>query len=327
MGSDLGPGEIIKGALLATSKLQIEPVFVGDQGQIKSALKAMDKSPDEFEILGSSSVIENNEEPVKAIRKKKDSSMVMGLTSLSQTDDYQGFISCGSTGALLAGGIFIVKRLDQVKRPPISAIVPTMTDPILLMDAGANMDLNPSALVQFALMAHTYMQKIQDIKEPKIGLLNIGSEEGKGNKLTKEAYDLLKERNDINFVGNIESSQVPFGGVDVLICDGFAGNILLKTYEGSAKMFMQIFKSSVKNIKNPIALMSIKKQFSGLSSLLDYSKYGGAPLLGLKKPVFKAHGNSDAQAIVGASQQILRYIDTEIIKTMEDSLDKVEENE
>lgn len=318
MGGDNAPLEIVKGAIESKKKLNIIPILVGDKNKIEACLKELEFT-DKIEIVDAQTVIENDEEPTLALRRKKDSSLVIGLNLLKEGKG-DGFISAGSTGALLAGGLFIIKRIDGIKRAPIAALLPTKTNNTILVDTGANTDCSPEMLHQFGILGSIYMEEILGIENPSVGLLNIGSEEGKGNSLTKEAYELIKKEKSINFIGNIEARDVPFGKVDVLIADGFDGNILLKNYEGTALMIGEMLKEEIGKVENKEAALEFSKILSKTFSIFNYENHGAAPLLGLQKPVFKAHGISNSQAIVSATRQVCLYIKNNVNETIINSI-------
>lgn len=317
-GGDKAPLEIVKGAVLSKKELSITPILCGNKLEIENILNDLNEDIQEYMILEAFSKIENDEEPVLAIRKKKDSSIVIGMKYLAD-DQADGIISAGSTGALLAAGLFIAKKIKGIDRAPIATLIPTKEQPFLLIDAGANVDSSPELLNQFALMGSVYMEKALGIENPKVSLLNIGAEEGKGNSLYKNAFELLRNNKEINFTGNIEPRDLPFGNLDVVVADGFDGNVFLKTYEGTSSMIMSLLKENMSQINNLEVANEVKKVLLGTFSKFDYSKLGGAPLLGLEKPVFKAHGISNYQAIFGATKQIKNFIDNEVIKTIKNN--------
>lgn len=314
-GGDNAPLEIIKGAVLSKKELNINPILAGNKSEIEKILLDLDEDINNYEIIEANSKIENDEEPVMAIRKKKDSSLVLGMKYLAE-GKADGIISAGNTGALLAAGLFIVKKIPGIERSPIATLIPTKSEPFLLVDTGANMDTSPELLNQFALMGSIYLEKALGYEFPKVGLINIGKEEGKGNSLYKKTFDLLKENENINFKGNFEPRELPFGGIDVIVADGFDGNVFLKTYEGTASMIMSLLKESASDIKDENTLGMMQKLLFKTFSKFDYSNLGGAPLLGLEKPVFKAHGISDDKAILGATNQIKKFIEADVINTI-----------
>jgi glycerol-3-phosphate acyltransferase PlsX len=324
MGGDFAPLEIVKGAVLTKKELNIEPVLSGNREAIEKILNDLEENVEEYEILDANSIIENDEEPVVALRRKKDSSLVVGLNYLAEGNG-DGLISAGSTGALLAGGLFIIKRIEGVDRTPIATLLPTKTKPFLLVDTGANVDTTPELLNQFAIMGSIYSEKALGIEKPKVGLLNIGKEEGKGNNLYKKTYALLSENKYINFMGNVEAREIPYGIADVVIADGFDGNVFLKTYEGTAYMIMDLFKENLSYIEDIQTAGALKNLILKTFSHFQYANLGGAPLLGLNKPVFKAHGISDAEAILGASKQLKNFVENEVNKTMINDIKELSE--
>lgn len=319
MGGDNAPESVVKGAALAKEKFEIEPILVGKETEILNIISENNFNSDDFEIVDCDEKITNDEEPVMALRKKKNSSLVVGLSMLKEKKA-DGFISAGSTGAVLAGGIFIVKRLEGVERAPIAVILPTKNKNTLLLDAGANVDTTPEMLSGFAYMGYIYIKNVMKIENPTVGLLNIGKEAQKGNKLYKETYNLLNDDGRINFVGNIEAREVPFGAVDVLVADGFDGNIFLKTYEGSLGMLLSLIKEELKNSQNMELIDGFKDIFKNISGKLDYRKVGGAPLLGLNEPIVKAHGDTDEYGILGATEQLIEYIKSNAVEKMKNNL-------
>lgn len=318
LGGDKAPLEIIKGAILAEEELGIEPILCGSLDLIDKTLNDLGKNLDEYTKLEANSNIENDEEPVMAIRKKKDSSIVVGMSYLAE-GKADAIISAGSTGALLAAGIFILKRLDGVERSPIATLIPTKTKPFLLVDTGANVDVSPELINQFAIMGSVYMKEVIGVSNPEIALMNIGAEPGKGNNLSKEAYKLLESNLNINFKGNIEARDLPYGSVDVVVCDGFNGNIFLKSYEGTATMIKDLIVEQMATVENIEIINILKAILYKTFATFDYSDLGGAPLLGLTKPVIKAHGISDAKAILGASKQAKLFVENQVIKKIEEN--------
>lgn len=320
MGGDNAPGEIVKGVVEAVREYDVNMVIVGKEDEIKRELKKYEYPEKSIEILHAEDIITNEEDPVMAIRRKKNSSMVVGLRYLSE-GMADGFISAGNTGALLAGGLFIVKRIKGIERSAITTILPTNKGITLLVDAGANVDSKPQFLQQFALMGSIYMEKVLGIENPKVGLVNIGSEEGKGNQLTKEAYPLLAKSN-INFIGNVESRYLLEGVADVMVTDGFVGNIMLKLTEGVAMtLFNQIKNALMSDTRSKLGGFLIKPSLKSIKEQLDYREYGGAPLLGTRKPVIKAHGSSDAYAIKNAIGSSIDFINKDVISVIEENID------
>lgn len=319
MGGDNAPSEIVRGAIDALKEYDIDLLIVGKEDLIRAELKKYDYKKEKVEILHADEVISNEEDPAFAIRRKKNSSLVVGMKALTEGKG-DVIVSAGSTGAILAGGLFIVKRIKGIQRAALTSVYPTINGLSLLVDAGANTDSKPEYLQQFALMGSIYMEKVMGIDNPKVGLANIGTEEGKGNELAKTTYDLLKESN-INFIGNVEGRDIPYGVADVIVADGFVGNVILKVTEGVAlSLFGQLKDAFLKNTKNKIGALLLKSSLKELKSKIDYREYGGAPLLGTKQPIIKAHGSSDAYAIKNAIRQGINFVERDVIKTIEANL-------
>lgn len=323
IGGDKGPEEIIKGCVDAVNEVDINITIVGREDKIKEELSRYTFSKGSIDILNSEDEITNEDDPALAIRRKKNSSMVMGLKALAEGYG-DGFVSTGNTGALLAGGLFIVKRIRGIERAALATVYPTRKGFSLMLDIGANVDCKPEYLEQFAVMGSIYSEKVLGISSPKVGLANIGVEEGKGNILVREAYDLLKETN-IDFYGNVEVRDIPEGVVDVIVCDGFVGNVILKLTEGMAiTLFSTLKEEFSKSFKSKIGALMLKPQLKSFKDRFDYREYGGAPLLGLKKPVVKAHGSSDSFAIKNAIRQAKTFIDKDVIKIIENEINILE---
>ena len=311
-GLDLGVKEVIEGAILSKEELNIEPTLVGDEDIIRPILNEIGV---DMNILDAKEIITNEEEPAFAIRRKKDSSIVVAFNNLNE---YDAFISCGSTGALLAGGMFMAGRINNVKRAVLPTPIPTINGNTLLIDSGANMDVDADLLVQFAKLGTVLKQVTEGIEKPKVGLLNVGVEENKGNTLTKEAFLKLKEA-DINFIGNIEGRDINKHLCDVLVCDGFVGNIILKNTEGLAGFIMTLLKSKVISNLSDNAKLEVMQSLSPVVKTLDYREVGGVLLLGLKKLVIKAHGASDRNAIKNAAKSALLMHENKLIDKIENS--------
>lgn len=310
MGADNGVAEIVKGAALAASELNTDLILVGNEEEIRTAFTENRLSDERIEIVHADSVITMEDPALSVVRDKKDSSMNVGLHLLAEGKG-DAFVSAGNTGALLAGSTFIVRRIKGI-RAAIAATLP-LSQPTLLVDAGANIAVTPEILAQFAMMGSIYMQSIFNIREPRVGLVNNGAESTKGTPLYKDTYALL-EKSDLNFVGNIEGRDIPFGVCDVLVTDGFTGNIILKYTEGFGKFFMGTMKDLfTQNVLTTLSGAMIKGKVKDLKKRFDASEYGGAPLLGLSKPVIKAHGSSDANAVKNAVRQAIYYVNTGII--------------
>lgn len=319
MGGDNAPVEIVKGVVDAVNDFNIDVILVGKEDVLRRELSKYKYPKDKIEILNADDVISNDEDPALAIRRKKDSSLVVGLKALTEGMG-DGFISAGSTGALLAGGLFIVKRIAGIERAALTTIYPTSKGISLLVDAGANVDCKPEYLKQFGVMGSIYMENVMGKNNPKVGLVNIGVEESKGNQLSKESYGLLKDSN-INFIGNIEGRDIPAGKADVIVADGFVGNVVLKLTEGMAISIFDLLKLAFfENTKSKIGAFLLKPQLKNIKKKMDYREYGGAPLLGTKQPIVKAHGSSDALAIRNGIKQLMNFIEKDIIKIIEKNM-------
>ncbi|HWJ80477.1 MAG TPA: phosphate acyltransferase PlsX [Niallia sp.] len=317
MGGDNAPKEIVLGVQKAIETFKdLEITLVGDKEQIQNLLTNNER----IEIIHTEEQILPTDEPVRAVRRKKNASMVLGATEVKE-GRADAFISAGNTGALMATGLFVVGRIDGIDRPALSPTLPTIGgEGFLLLDVGANVDAKPENLYQYAIMGSIYTEKVRGIANPRVGLLNIGTEEKKGNDLTKKTFELLKEAN-INFVGNVEARDLLDGVCDVAITDGFTGNMVLKTVEGTAmSMFKMIKAELMSSFKSKMAAAVLKPNLKQIANQLDYSEYGGAALFGLKAPVIKSHGSSDSQAIFSAIRQTREFVQAEVVKTIETAI-------
>lgn len=313
-GGDNSPDEIIKGVYQALELTESEFILCGNQSIIKERMSALSlPENNRISILNAETKIEGDEEPVEAIKRKSDSSIVVGLHALKDgTGD--AFISAGNTGALFAGATLIVKRIKGIKRAAIGTVLPTASEPIVLLDTGANVSLRAECYPQLAVMGSVYYKKLFGSENPRVGLVNIGEEATKGTDTVIEAYKLLKETEAINFIGNFEIRNILQGSCDVIVCDGWTGNIVLKTLEGTAMAIMKEIKSIFKkNFKTKLAAMGVMSELSAFKAKFDYEAYGGAPIIGVEKPVIKAHGSSDARAIANAALQAEKYIKQNVI--------------
>ena len=320
MGGDNAPGEIIRGCIDAVLEYDINLTLVGREEVIWETLENSDAPGDRFTVVHASEVIEAEEAPVAAIRAKKDSSMVKGFELLRQ-DPGSVFVSAGNTGALMAGGLLKVGRIKGVDRPALAPMIPNLGRGTLLIDAGANAECKPQNLVQFAIMGSIYTEKVMQHEKPTVGLVNIGQEETKGNELTKEAYTLLKNEKSINFIGNVEPRDIPQGVVDVLVCDGFVGNVILKLTKGVAIDLFQMLKEELtKNALSKMGALLLKSGFKQIKNRMDYAEHGGAPLLGIKGGIIKAHGSSDARAIKNAVRQAVLFARNNVLETITASI-------
>lgn len=329
MGGDNAPKSNVEGAVNAIKEYNVDLIITGDKDILEKEFSNYEFDKSKLEIVHTTEIIENEDKPVKAIRAKKDSSMVVALR-LVKEGKADAVISAGNTGALLAGGLFVVGRIKGIDRPCLCPAIPNVKRGMtLIADGGANADCKPRNLVEFAAMSNIYARKVLDLQNPKIALANVGIEEGKGNDLVKKAYDELKNI-DINFIGNVEARDVINAYTDIIVCDGFTGNILLKSTEGVAMSVMGLLKETfLSSTKGKIGAMLLKDDLRKLKSFMDYAEYGGAPLLGVNGGVIKAHGSSDSRAIKNAVNQGIKFAKGNVlddikdfIKSMEDSEDK-----
>lgn len=322
MGGDNAPSEIIKGCVEAIESLPVQLLLVGQSDKIKHELKKYKFDKNKIEIVQASEIIGNDEAPTVAIKKKKDSSIVVGLNLVKQ-QKAEAFISAGCTGALLTGATVIVGRLKGVERPALGTLIPNKKGFELIIDAGANVDSKPTYLAQFAQMGSIYVENMLNIKSPKVGLVNVGAEKEKGNNLTKEAYPLL-ENAGVNFIGNIEAREIPMGKADVVVCDAFVGNVILKYSEGFAKALLSIMKAEImKGFTSKIGAVLMKPALKSMMKKMDYTEYGGAPLLGLKGIVVKTHGSADANAVKSTIKQCYNLVETKVIEKTAKKISKV----
>ena len=299
MGGDHAPQEPVKGAIDALEHIDAHMVLIGDENQIHQELKKYTYDTSRVSVVHTTEIISGEDKPVQAIKRKKDSSMVVGLLKLKDKE-LDGFVSAGNTGALLAGGLLRVGRIKGIDRPALCSVYPTSKGMSILTDAGANADCKPRNLLEFGIMGSLYAQNVLGMNNPRVGLANIGHEEGKGNALVIEAFDMLKEAN-LNFIGNVEARDIPEGATDIIVCDGFTGNIILKLSEGVVKSFSSMMKKVfMKSPLTKVAALLVKNGLGEMKKNMDYTEYGGAPLLGVKGLVVKAHGSSNAKAFMNA---------------------------
>ena len=321
MGGDNAPLETVKGVARAAAEFgdDIKYILVGDMVQIEAVARENSISLDRFDIIHTESVITMSDEPISVVRGKEYSSMSMGLRMLKEGRG-DAFVSTGNTGALFTGANLIVRKIKGVKRPAIATVLPLQT-PVLLVDSGANVVVTPEYLEQFAIMGSAYMKNIMNVDSPRVGLLNNGEEEHKGTELQIETYKLLRESKTVNFVGNIEGNRVMQNTCDVIVADGFTGNIFLKTLEGLGKMMLKTIKAALySKVRTRAAGLLIKGEMQGIRKTFDAGEFGGAPILGISKPVIKAHGSSNAKAFKNAIRQAIAYCDTDISMEIEAAL-------
>ncbi|MFP7296096.1 phosphate acyltransferase PlsX [Neobacillus niacini] len=319
MGGDHAPKEIVIGAMKAIEAFSdIHITLVGDETKIKEYLTNQER----ISILHTTEVILGTDEPVRAVRRKKTASMVLAAQQVAE-GNADACISAGNTGALMAAGLFVVGRIEGIERPALTPTLPTIGgEGFLLLDVGANVDAKPEHLLQYAIMGSIYSEKVRGIANPRVGLLNIGTEEKKGNDLTKAAFELLKKTN-LNFVGNVEARDLLDGAADVVVTDGFTGNMVLKTVEGTAlSMFKMLKTTLMSSVKSKLAAAVLKPEFKILKNTLDYSEYGGAGLFGLKAPVIKAHGSSNGQAIFSAIRQTREMVEKDVVGLIKQTIEK-----
>lgn len=319
MGGDNAPVEIIKGGVDAINENdKVKVYFVGQEEVIKAELAKYKYNEEQAEIVNATEVIENAEPPVMAIRKKKDSSIVKALTMVRE-GKCDAYVSAGSTGASLVGGQVIVGRLKGIERPALAPLIPTETGVSLLIDCGANVDAKPSQLVQFAKIGSVYMENIMGIKNPKVGIVNIGAEEEKGNALVKETFPLLKNCPEINFVGSVEARDIPKGIADVIVCEAFVGNVILKLYEGvGATLIKKVKSGMMTSLRSKIGALLVKPALKKTLKTFDLEQYGGAPMLGLNGLVVKTHGSSKAVEIKNSVLQCVTFSEQNINEKIED---------
>lgn len=304
MGGDNAPGCMVQGAVDALTKNKSMKIkLVGIQEKLEEELAKYTYDKSRLEVVHASEVIPTEAPPVESIRRKKDSSMVVGL-NLVRSGDADAFVSCGSTGALLVGGQLVAGRVKGVRRAPLAPLIPTVNGVMLLIDCGANVDAKPGDLLQFAQMGSIYMEHAMGVKNPRVGIVNIGAEEEKGNALVKETFPLLKECGNINFIGSVEAREIPYGPCDVLVTEAFVGNVILKLYEGvGAALIKEIKSAMMSSAKGKLGGLLVKPSLKGVVKKFDASEYGGAPMLGLKGLVVKAHGSSKAKEVCNAILQ------------------------
>jgi fatty acid/phospholipid synthesis protein plsX len=320
MGGDNAPNEIVKGAVEATKDITYNIALVGKEDIINTELSKYSYDKSRISVVNADEVIENCDTPTVAIKQKKNSSMVIGLNMVKK-GAADAFVSAGNTGALLTGSTIIVGRIKGIERPALGTLLPTEKGFTMMLDSGANVDAKPSYLPQYALMGSIYMENVMGIKNPKVGLVNIGTEKEKGNAMVKEAYELLENTPNINFAGNTEARDITLGNVDIIVCDAFVGNVILKLMEGFGHTMLRILKKELMaDIISKIGALISSKAFKRVKSYFEYDDKGGAPFLGLKGLVVKAHGSSDYKAIKGAIKQCSLFLEGDIVNKIAEKL-------
>lgn len=323
MGGDYAPVETVHGAVDAVAEHpEIKVLLVGKQDEIEKELQKYSYNKENIEVVNATEIIEMGEVPTKAIREKKDSSLVVAM-KLVHDGQADAVVSAGSTGAILVGGQLVVGRIKGIKRPALAPFLPSKIGFSLLIDCGANVDARPEHLVQFAQMGTVYFENVMGKKNPTVGIVNIGTEEEKGNQLVKETYPLLKECEGINFIGSVEAREIASGGADILVCEAFVGNVILKFFEGVALTFLGCIKEGLmSSLRTKLGALMVKPALKGLVKTFDVSSQGGAPLLGLKGLVVKAHGNSKAKEIKTALCQCIAFKENSINEKITDMIQK-----
>ena len=318
-GGDNAPLEIIKGSVDAKNEYNADIILVGKEDTIKKVAAENNIDLSGVEIADAPDVISMEDTPSDIMKEKSNSSMAVGLKMLANGEG-DVFVSAGNSGAICVGATLIVKRIKGIKRPGFAPVIPGMNGCFMLCDSGANVEARPEMLLQYGVMGSIYMEKVMGVKNPRVGLANVGTEEHKGDELHQAAYKLLKESN-LNFIGNVEGRDIPMTACDVLVCDGFSGNLILKTYEGVAIALMSKIKGIFKkSLKNKLAASVVYGDLKEMAKELDYNEYGGAPIIGCSKPVFKAHGSATAKTFKSAIRLSMQYVQGNVIDEISSSL-------
>ncbi|MBU3214122.1 phosphate acyltransferase PlsX [Clostridium estertheticum] len=326
MGGDFSPNAVVGGCIAAIKEYNINILITGSEDLIREELKKHTYDTNKIKIINTTEVIDVSEHPVMAVKRKKDSSLVKAL-NLVKNGEADAIISAGSTGAFLAGCTLIVGRIKGINRPALAPVMPGKKMPFMIIDCGANAECKPNYLLQFGLMGKIYFENILNVVNPSVGLVNIGSEEEKGNELSKATFKLLKEAN-LNFVGNVEAREIPTGDVNVLVCDGFTGNVILKLYEGTVSTIFDLLKTSIMaSVRTKIGGMLLKPVFKKFKKDFDYKEYGGAAFLGVNGICIKAHGSSDAKAFKNAIKQATIFYDNNVVDKLKLEIEKLSDKE
>ena len=325
-GADYSPDELVKGAITSVNLIDdLEIILTGKQDEIQKVIDEIGYKGNKLSIVDSPEVISCNESPTMAIRRKTTSSLVAALNILKNDPEVIGMISAGSTGAVLAGGLFTIGRMEGVKRPALAPFLPTVKGgQTLLIDCGANVDCKPEYLKQFAIMGSIYVKAMLGIENPRVALISNGVEDHKGNEQIHETFELLKNTPEINFVGNMEAREMFSGNYDVLVADGFTGNIALKSAEGTSNAFMDILKQEIKGggLRAKLGYLFMKKALKGLKRRLNYTEVGGSPFLGIEKILIKSHGSSKAKTIYACVRQVIDIYNSNYIEKMREGIKK-----
>ena len=325
-GGDNAPLEILKGCAKAVRELGVEILLTGDEETIRKTAQENGISLEKTEIVHTTQIVDMDDDPMCVVKTKKDSSIAVGMRLLNEGRG-DAFISAGSSGAIVSGGTLIVKRIRGVRRVAFAPIMPKAQGFFMLIDSGANNDCSADMLRQFGIMGSTYMEKVMKIDRPRVGLVNVGVEEHKGSQTIREAYALLKE-SGLNFVGNVEAREIPADGADVIVADGFTGNVVLKLYEGVARELVKKIKGVfTKSLKNKLAAAMVLGDMKSFKKAMDYNEYGGAPLMGTRKPVFKAHGSSTEQTFFNALRLTKEYVESNAIEYIKEAIEALHEEE
>jgi glycerol-3-phosphate acyltransferase PlsX len=321
MGADNSPDVMVKAAVRAVKELSAQIILVGDEKEINRVLSENKLSSADLQIVNANDVITMEDDPI-SVRKKPESSLAVCL-NLLKNGEGDALVSAGNSGALLVGATLFVRCIKGVRRAAMAPVMPVKNGMLMIADSGANIECKPEMLEQFAVMGSVYMKNVLGINNPRVGLANNGAEETKGTDLYVETHKVLKENKNINFVGNVEGRGVPMGECDVLVCDGFTGNLILKTYEGAGKMFADEIKNMFKkNIISKIGALFVLGGIKDLKKRMDYKEIGGAVILGISKPVIKAHGSSDEKAFFSAIRQAVNFVSTDVISKISDEMGK-----
>ncbi len=325
-GGDNAPLEILKGSFDAKNELGVDITLVGNEEIINKVAKDNDIDISGMKVVHADSVISQNEAGTEVVKSKKDSSMAVGLKLLHDGEG-DAFVSAGNSGAICVGATLIVKRIKGIKRPGFAPVMPTLEGNMMLVDCGANVECKPQMLLQFAIMGSIYMEKVMGVKNPRVALANVGTEPHKGGELQLKTYELL-ENSKLNFIGNIEGRDVAVGGFDVCVTDGFTGNLILKTFEGVAGALMSKIKGVFgKNIKNKLAAAMVYSDLKEMKKSIDYNEFGGAPIIGCAKPVFKAHGSANAKTFKNAIRLTKEYVENNVVEEISSALKEYNEGE